>query len=129
MYGRRFTTAAIILIIWKLEEEEEAGKPTLCLNCERWATKFQYGLSPNIVARWVVIACDEGVTTVTFDDGASNLTCCIPNNLSVVGAVFPRAASIIYIVIPLLFIHPCTNSLRRVPTSAIPPEYVFSEGA
>jgi hypothetical protein len=30
MYRRRFTTAAIILIIWKLEEEEEeAGKPSL----------------------------------------------------------------------------------------------------
>jgi hypothetical protein len=29
MYRRRFTTDAIILIIWKLQEEEEAGKPSL----------------------------------------------------------------------------------------------------
>jgi hypothetical protein len=29
LYRRRFTTAAIILIIWKLQEEEEAGKPSL----------------------------------------------------------------------------------------------------
>jgi hypothetical protein len=81
----------------------------------------------NIVARRVVIAGDKGVAAVTFDDRAPNFSCCSPNNLSVVGAVLPGAATIICIIIPLLFIYPCTNSFCSIPTSATPPEYILSE--
>jgi len=79
----------------------------------------------NIVARRVVIAGDKGVTAVTFDDRAPNFSCCSPNNLSVVGAVFPGAATIICIIIPLLFIYPCTNSF--VAFQPLPlPQNIFS---
>ena len=83
----------------------------------------------NIVARRVVVACHKCVTAVTFDLRASNFTGCSPHNLSVVGAVLSRAATIICIVIQLLLINPCSNCLPTAPTSAAPPEYVLAKRA